>query len=359
MKPSNTFLLIILAIVFGAISGILAVIIIGAGNLKLPFIGQINYANPNLDNRIVIEQPRSVVIEQDTQMQQVENDLLPAVVSIYRSRASADPLAAAYTDKDVLGHGFVLTADGWMVSTKGALDNLKGSYSAIGYQNKKYALAGLLEDKATGLVFAKAATANLPVARLGISSDLQLGQTVIIVSGRDQLLLTHISKIGYSFPTVSDLVLNSDSFNKRIYFANSLDKAYEGSLVVNFKGEVIGVVSGGSAIPVDNFSNIISSVLKTQKIVRASLAVNYVDLSQAANLINIADKGAYVTSDPLKGTAAFGLLKKGDIIRKVNDYELNAFQGLADILNKYNMGDKVELIISRAGKDMSVNVTLK
>jgi len=345
--------------IFGAISGILAVIIIGAGNLKLPFIGQINYANPNLDNKIVIEQPRSVVIEQDTQMQQVENDLLPAVVSIYRSRASSDPLAAAYADKDVLGHGFVLTADGWMVSTREALDNLRGGYSAIGYQNKKYALAGLLEDKATGLVFAKAAAANLPVARLGKSSDLQLGQTVIVVSGRDQLLLIHISKIGYSFPTGNDLVLNSDSLRKRIYFANQLDKSYEGSLAVNFKGEVIGVVSGGSAIPVDYFSNIISTVLKSQKVIRASLAVEYLDLAQVGNLINIADKGAYVASDPIKGAAAFGLLKKGDIIKKVNDYELNAFQGLADAINHYGMGDKVELIVSRAGKDMSVNVTLK
>lgn len=359
MKPSNTFLLIILAIVFGAISGILAVIIIGAGNLKLPFIGQINYANPNLDNRIVIEQPRSVVVEQDTQMQQVENDLLPAVVGIYRARVSADPLVAGYTDKDVLGHGFVLTADGWVVSTKGALDNLKGSYSVIGYQNKKYALTGLLEDKATGLVFAKAVTANLPVARLGKSADLQLGQTVIVVSGRDQLILTHISKIGYSFPTGKDLALNSDNFRKRIYLADQLGSGYEGSLVVNFKGEVVAVVSGDSAIPADYFANIISNVLKAQKVVRASLAVDYLDLSQVGNLIDVGEKGALVLNDPLKGTAASGLVKKGDIIKKVNDDELNAYQGLADLVNIYNMGDKIELTVSRAGKDMSVMVTLK
>lgn len=359
MKPSKTFLLIILAIFFGAISGILAVIIIGAGNLKLPFIGQINYANPNLDNKIIIEQPRSVIVEQDTQMQQVENDLLPAVVSIYRSKTSADPLLAAYSDKDILGHGFVLTADGWMVTTKGTLDGQKGNLTAIGYQNKKYALAGLLEDKATGLVFGKAVTTNLPVARLGKSADLQLGQTVIIVSGRNQLLLSHISKIGYSFPTEKDLILNSDILKKRIYFSDQLGSDFEGSLVVNFKGEVIGVISGNSAIPVDYFSNVISGVLKNQKVVRASLAVDYLDLSQVNNLIDIADKGAYVISDPIKGSAGFEILKKGDIIKKVNDDELNAFQGLADLLNKYNMGDKIELLISRAGKDTSLTVALK
>jgi len=358
-KPSNTFLLIILAIVFGAVSGILAVIIIGAGNLKLPFIGQINYANSNLDNKIVIEQPRSVVVEQDTQMQQVENDLLPAVINIYNTKNSSDPLSAAYTDRDVLGRGFVLTADGWVVSTNGSLSNPKGNYAAVGYQNKKYALSGLLEDKATGIVFARIAASNLPVARLGKSSDLTLGQSVIIVADRDRLILSHIAKIGYSFPQSKDLILDSDFFKKRIYFSNALDDGYEGALVVNFKGEVVGVVIGGSAVPVDYYSNIINSVLKSQKIVRASLGVDYIDLAQVSGLIDLSDKGAYVAYEPLKGSAAYGLVKKGDIIRKVNDNELNAFVGLADAINNYQMNDKVELTVGRGGKDISVEVTLK
>ncbi|MFA5020852.1 MAG: S1C family serine protease [Patescibacteria group bacterium] len=358
-KPSNAFLLIILAMFFGALSGILAVIIVGAGNLKFPFIGQINYANPDLDNRIVIEQPRSVVVQQDTQIHRVENDLLPAVVNIYQKKSSPDPLIAAYTDHEVLGRGFVLTADGWIVSTKGAISNLKGNFSAVGYQNKKYVLAGLLEDKATGLVFAKTTSADLPVAPLGKSADLQLGQTVIIVAGRDELLVSQITKIGYDFLQSRDLVLNSDYPEKRIYFSDDLAADYEGAVAVNFKGEVIGVVSGGSAIPVDYFSNVINDVLKSQKIARASLGLDYLDLSQVDNLIEIADKGAYVAYEPLKGSAAYGLVKKGDLIKKINDYELNAYQGLADVLNKFSAGQRIELTVRRAGQDLSVAAVLK
>jgi len=358
-KPSNIFLLIILAIFFGALSGILGVIIIGAGNFRLPFFGQINYASSGLGNQIVIEQPRSVIVNQDTQVQQVENDLLPAVISLYNSKNSADPLSAAYSDRDVLGRGFVLTADGWVVSTAGSLSNLKGSYSAVGYQNKKYALSGLISDSATGIVFAKMPAANLPVARLGKSSDLQLGQTIIIVSDRDQLIVSNISKIGYRFTQSKDLILSSDSFRKRIYFSQTLDNSYEGALAVNFKGEVIGIISGGSAVPVDYFSNIINDVLKSQKVLRAALGIDYIDLAQADGLINLSDKGAYVAYEPLKGTAAYGLVKKGDIIKKVNDNELNAFAGLADAVNAYRMNDKVDLVLSRGGKDMTVSVTLK
>jgi len=358
-KPSNAFLLIILAMFFGALSGILAVIIIGAGNLKLPFIGQINYADPNLDSRIVIEQPRSVVVEQDTQIKRVENDLLPAVVNIYSAKNSADPLIAAYADHEILGRGFVLTADGWIVSTKSALNNLKGNFSAVGYQNKKYALSGLLEDKATGLVFAKTISADLPVAPLGKSADLQLGQTVIVVSGSDKLLVSHIAKIGYNFSQNKDLVLNSDYPEKRLYFSDSLAADYEGAVAVNFKGEVIGIVSGGSAVPVDYFSNIINDVLKSQKITRASLGLDYLDLSRVDNLIEIGDKGAYVAYEPLKGSAVYGLIKKGDVIKKINDYELNAYQGLSDVLNKFSSGHRIELAVRRAGQDLSVAAVLK
>ena len=358
-KPSNTFVLIMIAIFFGALSGILGFIIVGAGNMKIPFFGTINYANPDLSNRIVIEQPRSVVIEQDTRMLQIENDLLPAVINVYKAKKSTDLMSAAYKDSELLGRGFVLTADGWVVTTAGAVDNLKGSYTAIGYQNKKYSPSGFIADKATGAVFAKMNAANLPVARLGNSSDLHVGQTVVIVSGRDSLTLTQISKIGYSFGDSKDLAQNSDQFKKRIFVSVPVSGSMEGSILVNFKGEVIGIVSGGAIIPIDYFKNIIDNVLAQGKVIRASLGVDYVDLAQVDGLIDYGDKGAFVIYDPLGSSAASGQIKKGDVIKKVNDIELNAYVGLSEAINQFKMNDKVELTVSRGGKDQSVSVTLK
>ncbi len=358
-KPSNTFILIMLAIFFGALSGILGFIIVGAGNMKIPFFGTINYSNPDLSSRIVIEQPRSVVIEQDTQMLQIENDLLPSVINIYKTKKSSDLMTAAYKDSELLGRGFVLTADGWAITTAGVIDNLKGAYTAIGYQNKKYSPAGFISDKATGIVFAKMSGSNLPVARIGNSSDLHVGQSVVLVSGRDSLTLAQISKIGYNFKDNKDLAQNSDYFKKRIYVSVPLDKSMEGAILVNFKGEVIGIVSGDGIIPVDYFKNIVENVLAQSKIVRASLGVDYVDLAQVDGLIDFGEKGAYVIYDPLAASAAANLIKKGDVIKKVNDIELNAYVGLAEAVNQFKMNDKIELTVSRGGKDQSVSVTLK
>lgn len=358
-KFSSTFWSIILAIVFGFISGILGLLIFGFGNFNLPMFGTLNYADANLDNSIVIQQPRSVIVEQDTQVKNISDNFLPAVVALYRDKKATDPLAAAYNDSEVAGHGMVLTADGWIITTASVLTNSKNSYNAIGYQNKKYVVSNLINDLATGIVFAKMSGSNLPVAKMGRADQLSIGQTVAVVSGRDRLALAHISKIGYAFPQNKDLVINSDTFRKRIYLAEQLDGNYEGALLLNLKGEVVGVMSGKSFIPVDYFTNIIDQVLTKQKISRSLLGIDYLDLAQVDGLIALGDKGAYVAYDPLKTSAVSGLVKKGDIIKKVNDTELNAFVGLADAINNYKSGDKVELLIARAGKDLTVSVTLK
>jgi serine protease Do len=289
----------------------------------------------------------------------VENDLLPSVITIYHTKKYTDPAMSAYTTGDLLGHGLVLTANGWILTSREVLAGLKEGYTAVGYQSKKYSLANLLEDRAGRLVFAKISASNLPVVRLGKSSDLQLGQSVVVVGSRDQLVVTTIAKIGYNFLQSKDLVLNSDYFGKRIYLAQKLDGSFEGAALVNFKGEVIGIISGGSAMPVDYFSNIIPQVLSKQQIVRAAMGVDYIDLAQVDGLVDLSDKGAYVVYEPLKSSAAYGKIKKGDIIRKVNDQELNVFVGLADAINNYHMGDRVELLLSRGGKDMTVDVVLK
>ncbi|MFA6594403.1 MAG: S1C family serine protease [Candidatus Buchananbacteria bacterium] len=358
-KPSQTFLVIILSICFGLLSGFLGFIIISASSFSIPILSQLNLSSATLNDKIVIQQPRSVVVEQDTQMKQIENDLLPAVVNIYHSKKAIEPLNAAFTGNEVLGHGFVLTADGWVVSSRSVISNLKGTYAVVGYQNKQYSLSDFVEDQATGVVFGKMPANNLPVAKLGDSSSLSLGQTVVVVSGHNQLELAHIARIGYVFSVANDLKLKSDYPQKRIHLDRLLADSYNGGLLVNLKGEVIGVIDGGSAIPVDYFSQLVSGLLNNKKIVRASLGVDYIDLAQTDGLINWGDKGAYVISEPARGTAAFDLVQKGDIIKKINDSELNVYQGLADVINDFKMGDKVEIVLSRNGQDVTVVTALK
>lgn len=360
IKFSATFLLILIAMFFGSLSSVLALIIIGAGNFKMPFFGKINYSDPGLGGSIIIEQPRNVIIEQDKQLTRIENDLLPTIFNVYSIKKGSDVLSKAYLESEVLGRGVNLTADGWFLTTSEVIKNPKINYHLIGYQNKKYQSEYFTEDKSTGLIFGKISGAsNLPVVKLGSANDLTLGQTLVLISSRNSLKLVNVSKIGYSIDSISKLILSSDKLEKRIFLSETLDKLDEGAILANLKGEAVGIVSGGEVISVDYFSRAISQVLEKKQVVRAHLGIEYLDLAQIDGLIEIADKGAYVVKDPVSGVASYGLVKKGDLIKKVNDYELNVFFGLEEAVNKYRSGDRVDLLISRAGKDLTIPVVFK
>ena len=242
---TETLLIIILPVLLGFIAGVLGYVFVGTSGNQLPFFGQISLGNGGNNNQIVIDQPRSVVVEQDVQLRQVENDVWPTLFSIYYLKQSANPLTQTYLSTDILGEGVVITADGWLMSVKGAVASLTGNYEVVGYQAKKYKVNKFIEDKTTGVVFGKSDAQNLPVAKLGTVNNLRVGQTLAIVSKNNGLKLVHVKKIGYQFKTAQDLIISSEELNKEIVLDYDLTKEISGQALVNLKGEVVGLISDG------------------------------------------------------------------------------------------------------------------
>jgi len=352
--------MMIAAILLGLIGGIAGMIIIGSSDFKVPLLGRVNFANDNYNKQqIIIQQPRNVVVEQDTQLKQIENNLFPTLISVYQTKKGTDPLAKAYLPSELLGQGFVLTADGWVVVPASAISNTKGKYTAVAYQKKLYDLTGFIEDEKLGLTFARVSANNLPVVTLGKSNELILGQTVVLVASGDDISIAHIKKIGYEFKDNKELIENSDSIRKTIYLDLPDNQLKSGAIVVNLKGEIVGMVSGKDIVMSDYLNNVIKYVLNGQKISRPVLGINYIDLAQADGLIRVADKGALVYGALDKNSPATGKILEGDIIRKVNDTELNVFKGLAEAVSGHKTGDKIELTVWRGGKEISQNIILK
>jgi len=352
----NLLLMILFSIAFGFVAGILGFISLGSGAFTLPFLGSVEFSDTDLDRQIVIDQPRNVVVDQDLQLKQIENDLLPTLVNVYLNKTSQQLLNKAYLDTEQLGHGFVLTADGWIVTTDQVVKNLNGKYVVFGYQNKKYEMDNLILDEATGLVFGKAEAQSLPVSKIGRSNELFVGQTLVLASDRDKLDIVHISKIGYEYDLPQAIVQSSDELSKQLWLDIDL-KEYDGSVLTNLKGEIVGVVNNSQIILVDYFRNIIGQVLDNQKIERASLNIDYIDLSQVEGLLEYGDKGALVYTVPAK-SPAYGKLKKDDVIKKVDDIEINSYQSLSELINTYKKGNSIELLVARGNQEITLDITL-
>jgi S1-C subfamily serine protease len=342
---------VLVTVVVGFISGITGYAVINY------YFGRVNVSDAKNDQQIVIEQPRNVIVQADVQFTQVENDLLPALINIYDLKKETTNLNKLYLPSELLGQGFVLTADGWAVTSKNAIANLKYQYQVVGYQMKEYEIGDFIVDDATGLVFGKMSANNLTVAKIGNDTDLQTGQNVVVSNGK-KLVTARIKDIGYNFKVRADAVQSSESLNKQIFLDVPLDSFPDGAVVANLKAEIIGVIAAGRVVPIDYLKTAINQALGGQKITRPVLGIDYIDLAQVDGLGEISDRGALVSGAPAKTSPASGKLKDGDRIKKVNDQELNVYQGLSEVLIQYKKGDKVDFLVTRNGQDQTVEITL-
>ncbi len=355
----SILLIILLAVVCGFLAGLIGYALATSTGLTIPIIGSLNTENISPNQQIVIDRPQTVIVQQSTQLQQIENNTLPVLVNIYQTRTATKSSDRAYLKSEVIGGGFVLTADGWVVTTDGAVDVTKTNYTAVGYQGKGYGLRPQIKDSVTGLVFSKITASNLSVARLGTSADLKVGDVVVVASERSKLEMAYITRIGAVYGSRQDIIQSSEVSRKQIVVDLPLSKEYEGAVVVNLKGEVVGLVRAGAIVTIDAITPVLNQVLEGKPITRPVLGISYIDLSQVEGLADIAEKGALVVGAPAKNSPATDILRDGDIITKINDIELSARQDLAGIINGARAGQKIYLVVRRANGDVSLEITLK
>lgn len=355
----NLIATLILSLIFGFLAGVIGFSWADLNLVQFPFWSQIDFSQIGFDRQIVINQPGRVTVNQDLQIKQIESDLLPTLVNIYLTKKTDKALSQVYLPGENLGQGLILTADGWLITTKSVISNAKVNYLAIAYQGKKYEIKNIIIDETTGVVFAKLAASNLPVIKLGSTKELVLGQTLAIALGRDQLAVSHLRKIGYDFKSSTDAVQPSESFNKHLFLDLVLNKGFNGAAVANLKGEVVGLINDGQIIMVDYFKNVVDQVLAGKAIVRPILKVNYFDLAQTDGLIDFGDKGALVYSNPAADSPAYGKLQANDLIKKVDDIELNTYQSLSEVVGSYRPGEGIDLLLSRNGQEQTIGLTLK
>lgn len=289
---------------------------------------------------------------------------LPSSAGIYKKKPPAAQFAdSLYLDKDRLGSGFVLTADGWIISNKTALGGMPKQSLAISVKDKIYEVKSVLYDTWTDAVFLKIDAEKLPVITLGDSGLLQLGDIVFGGTARNNFWFSYVSGIGYpESASKSDLNISSEKFGKRIKLQDKLPANLTGGIAANNNGEAIGVVvsdpKGVYVLPINYFKNIISDVLKSKKIIRPYFGASYIDLNYAVALNLPGRNGALVRSVAVNSPADKAGLAAGDIIAGVDSESFNSGQNLSEILSEYAPGEEINLKILREGKEINIKVVL-
>lgn len=283
------------------------------------------------------------------------------------------------------GSGVIVTSDGYIMTNNHVVENAEKIEVIL--TDKRVLQAKVIgRDKNTDLALIKVNATNLPVVKLGNSDDVKVGQWVLaigypltlestVTAGIVSAKARQIGIIG-SEDEPQNVNPNNPPVNSGIESFIQTDavinKGNSGGALVNTKGELIGINSAiasqsgvyegyGFAIPVNLARKVMDDFLKYGEVKRGYIGVTFQELNaDVAKQLNVSEiNGLYVNSVVKDGAAEKAGIKEGDIIKKVNNEDVNSSAELQVKIALLHPGDKVSLGVLRDGKMKTFELTLK
>lgn len=304
-------------------------------------------------DRLSEELPRSSPSTYADAVREVTESVLPGVAQLYASASATEPF----------GSGAILTSDGWIVTSKEYAPAPASTIAVIG--GKSYAVADMVEDASTTVVFLKVDAANLPVFAFGSGFDLVPGEQVFIPTSSRSLFVETVVESRWPSGAIP-----SDAPQRRVMIENPLLGTYQGAPVANVRGELVGLVLGSGAgftsvLPIDGILPVFNATLRSGEATRAALGVYSTDISRNLGLTEEQTlgltQGALLSgaSSVKKGSAAAAAgLASGDIIVSVDGTPIDAHRSLDELVVTHAPGDVLTLRVVSESGEREVRVTL-
>lgn len=317
----------------------------------------------------------------------IAKDVSPSVVSInVESTVQTDNyfFGPSESVSEGAGTGFIVSSDGVIVTNKHVIPDNVSKVSITTNEGQSYDNVDVLaRDPRSNvdIAFLKInGVKDLKPVKLGDSNQMVVGDGVIAIGyalGEFQNTVTSgiISGLGRPIVASDGTSGGGESLTNLFQTDAAINPGNSGGPLLNMNGEVIGIntaVAGnaeniGFSIPINDVKPQISSILEKGKLEVPYLGVRYVMLTEAIQQrFDLArSSGAWLKAGNeaqavINGSPADKAgLKEGDIIVKVNGEEITIEKPLASVLSKYGVGDELEIVYNRDGKEQTTKATLE
>ncbi len=272
-----------------------------------------------------------------------------------------------------LGSGFIIRPDGIIVTNAHVVSGAS-RISVMLRDGTTYAATLVGADEANDLAVLRISARNLPVATLGTSDQLLIGEWAIAIGNPFGFI------IGNSEPSVTAGVVSATGRNLlgrsegngayvgMIQTDASINPGNSGGPLVNAVGEVIGVntsiytPSGGSiglgfAIPINRARRIVDDLLEHGSVRRPWIGEKLRAVA-SDNPRDVVTSGVVVQSVVPGSPAARAGLQPGDQLVRARGRALrNVFDWEAERLDM-RVGEAVPLTVRRGGREVTITVTV-
>jgi serine protease Do len=269
-----------------------------------------------------------------------------------------------------LGSGILISKDGEILTSFHVVKNADTIKVKLADQGEYEArLVGKDDRTDLALIKIRKSGGNLPFARLGSSSQLDVGDWVMAIG--NPFGLEHTVTAG--IVSAKSRVIGAGPYDKFIQTDASINPGNSGGPLINAAGEVVGVNSAifsqsggnvgiGFAVPVDLAKKIVEQLRKNGRVVRGWLGIRAQDVSpQLASSLGLTRNPsdmAVVTEVGENSPAAEAGVKAGDVIVEFNGKPVPKSQDFPSLVADIPPGQKASLKIIRDKKEHAVAVKI-
>ena len=265
------------------------------------------------------------------------------------------------------GSGVIISEDGYIVTNNHVIKDATDLEVTLN-NNKSYKAKLIGTDSKMDIALLKIdADVKLPYTAFADSDQVKVGEWVLAVGNPYNLTSTVTAGI------VSAKARNLDTNGIQSFIQTdaAVNPGNSGGALVNARGELIGIntmissptgsYTGYSfAVPSNITRKIIEDIMEYGNVQRGILGVEGGELnSKASTELGINDtEGFYINKVTKNSGAEKAGLKKGDIIKKLDNQYVNSFAELSGYINTKRPNDAVKVTYLRNGEIKTTNVTL-
>lgn len=276
-----------------------------------------------------------------------------------------------------LGSGMIVRSDGYVLTNQHVIDKAD-RVEVVLSTGEKYPAEIVGKDMRSDLAVLKINAVDLKPVLLGDSSNLKIGQWVIAI-GHPYGFLAENNEATLTVGIVSSIhrKLSKENLVQDFYDFEliqtdaAINPGNSGGPLVNLKGEVIGINMAqiwnqegfrglGMAIPIHVAKGVIDQLIKGEGIVYGWLGVGvgYVNKQFAKETGLENQKGAMVLKVFKNSAAENYHIREMDIIKKINQYDIETPEDLIREASKLKAGEKVSVEIFRKGEYIQMEIMM-
>src|SRR5256885_15858317 len=263
------------------------------------------------------------------------------------------------------GSGVIVDAKGYVLTNNHVIENAQDITVRLS-DGRKFTAKLVGRDPKTDLAVLKVdAPALLPVAELGDSDQLRVGQWAIAIGkpfGLDRTVTVGIisatarTRVGV---TQYDNFIQTDA---------SINPGNSGGPLLNIDGKVIGINTAivaagqgiGFSIPINQARDVMQQLITRGKVVRGWLGIVIQDVTdQLAGSFGVKEREGVLVAEVMKGSPADTAgLKAGDVVVELSGTPIKEVPDLQRRIASIRPGQTMKLVVIRDKKPVPITVKI-